>query len=247
MKALILAAGYATRLYPLTLETPKHMLEVGGRPMVDWVLDRLEPLEKLDRIYLVTNGKFAPAFERWAGSGEGRSVTVIDDGTTSEDDRLGAIGDMGFVIDREQLDDDLLVIAGDNLFTGSIEGFVAEGRQRDSPVLAVYDVGDPELMSELNTIETDEDGRITYFEEKPERAKSTLAGIALYWYPRSVLPLIHTYLAEQDNYDQPGRLVEWLYRRTPVYAWELPGTWYDIGTQEQLDSARAEFASQSAH
>jgi len=243
MKALILAAGYATRLYPLTLETPKHLLEVGGRPMVDWVLDRLGSLDGLDRVYLVTNGKFAPAFEAWGH--EGRSVTVIDDGTTSEDDRLGAIGDIGFVLDQEGIEDDLLVIAGDNLFTGSIEGFVAEGRKRGKPVLAVYDVGDPELMRQLNTIETDSDGRITYFEEKPERAKSTLAGIALYWYPRETLPLIHTYLAEQENHDQPGRLVEWLYTRTPVYAWELPGTWYDIGTPEQLEAARAAFAARS--
>jgi glucose-1-phosphate thymidylyltransferase len=242
VKALILAAGYATRLYPLTLETPKHLLDVGGKPMVDWVLDRLEPLDGLDTIYLVTNGKFAPAFEQWAGSGDGRSVIVIDDGTTNEDDRLGAIGDIGFVLDREQIDDDLLVIAGDNLFTGGIDGLVAEGRRREQPVLAVYDVGDPELMPHFNTIETDADGRITYFEEKPQRAKSTLAGIAIYWYPRHVLPLIHTYLAEQENHDQPGRLVEWLYTRLPVFAWELPGTWYDIGTHEQLEAARADFA-----
>jgi glucose-1-phosphate thymidylyltransferase len=246
MKALILAAGYATRLYPLTLETPKHLLEVGGRTMVDWVLDRLEPLEGLDGVYLVTNGKFAPAFERWAGSGEGRSVIVIDDGTTSEDDRLGAIGDIGFVLDREGIDDDLLVIAGDNLFTGSIEGFAAEGRRRGAPVLAVYDVGDLSLMPQFNTVETDGDGRITYFEEKPQRATSTRAGIALYWYPHAVLPLIHTYLAEQENHDQPGRLIEWLYTRTPVYAWELPGTWYDIGTPEQLEAARADFDAKSA-
>jgi glucose-1-phosphate thymidylyltransferase len=242
VKALILAAGYATRLYPLTLETPKHLLEVGGKTMVDWVLDRLEPLDGLDGVYLVTNGKFAPAFEKWAGSGEGRNVIVIDDGTTNEDDRLGAIGDMGFVIEREQIEDDLLVIAGDNLFTGGLEGFVAEGRRREQPVLAVYDVGDPELMPQFNTIETDLDGRITYFEEKPAKAKSTLAGIAIYWYPRHVVPLIHTYLAEQENHDQPGRLVEWLYTRMPVYAWELPGKWYDIGTPEQLEAARADFA-----
>ena len=241
MKALILAAGYATRLYPLTLETPKHLLEVGGRPMVDWVLDRLDPLDGLDGIYMVTNGKFAPAFEAWAVQRPGRAVKVIDDGTTSEDDRLGAIGDIGLVLDSEEVDDDLIVVAGDNLFTGSIDGFVAEGRERERPVLAVHDVGDAALMSQYNTVETDEDGRITYFEEKPERARSTLAGIALYWYPRQVLPLIHTYLAETNNPDQPGRLVEWLYERTPVYVWQLPGAWYDIGTPEQLESARADF------
>ena len=166
----------------------------------------------------------------------------------NEDDRLGAIGDIGLVLDRESIDDDdLLVVAGDNLFTGGIEGFVAEGRRRRQPVLAVYDVGDPDLMSQFNTIETDADGRITYFEEKPERTRSTLAGIALYWYPQSALPLIHRYLAEEENHDQPGRLVEWLYPRVPVYAWELPGEWYDIGTPEQLEAARAQFATNPAH
>ncbi len=243
MKALILAAGYATRLYPLTLETPKHLLEVGGRPMVDWVLDRLDALDGLDEVYLVTNAKFAPAFEDWASGLRGRAVKVIDDGTTSEEDRLGAIGDIGLVLDREEVDDDVVVIAGDNLFTGSIDGFAAEGRERQRPVLAVHDVGDPELMSHYNTVQTDEDGRITYFEEKPEQARSTLAGIALYWYPRQVLPLIHAYLAEANNPDQPGRLVEWLYMRTPVYVWELPGDWYDIGTPEQLEAARVDFAT----
>jgi glucose-1-phosphate thymidylyltransferase len=246
VKALILAAGYATRLYPLTLETPKHLLEVGGKPMVEWVLDRLDPLDGLDGVYLVTNAKFAPAFEDWSSRRAGRSVRVIDDGTTSEDDRLGAIGDIGLVLDREEIDDDLVVVAGDNLFTGSIEGFVAEGRKREQPILAVTDVGDPELMSQFNTVETDEEGRITYFEEKPAEVRSTLAGIALYWYPRHVLSLVHTYLAETDNPDQPGRLIEWLYARVPVYVWELPGEWYDIGTPEQLEAARAEFDAKAA-
>ncbi len=247
MKALILAAGYATRLYPLTETTPKHLLEIGGRPMIDWVLERLDPLDGLDAVYLATNAKFAPAFAAWAAAREGGQVVVIDDGTTSEDDRLGAIGDIGLVLDREAIDDDLIVVAGDNLFTGRIEGLVDEGRRRERPVLAVYDVGDPELMSQFNTVETDTDGRITYFEEKPERARSTLAGIALYWYPREVLPLIHTYLGEANNPDQPGRLVEWLYTRTPVYTWELRGKWYDIGTPEQLEAARVEFDTHAAH
>ena len=243
MKAVVLAAGYATRLRPLTDTWAKELLPVGGRPILDAIVESIASVDEVDGIHVVTNARKAPAFHEWA---RGRDVHVHDDGTSSNDDRLGAIGDMQFVIDREGIDDDLLVIAGDNLFTGSIEGFVAEGRRREKPVLAVYDVGDLSLMPQFNTIETDSDGRITYFEEKPQRATSTRAGIALYWYPQRVLPLIHTYLSEQENHDQPGRLIEWLYSRTPVYAWELPGTWYDIGTPEQLEAARADFATESA-
>ena len=242
MKAVVLAAGYATRLYPLTLETPKQLLEVGGRPIVDYVVDALRTVEGLDRIYLVTNAKFAPRFRGWA-DGRGGDVTVIDDGTESDETRLGAIGDLGLVIEREGLDDDLIVVAGDNLFTATLEEFAALGRERRAPVLAVHDVGDPEQMSKYNTIELDGEDRITYFEEKPERASSTLAGIALYLYPRETLPLVRRYLAEGNNPDQPGRLVEWLYPQLPFYVWRLPGEWYDIGSAETLEAAGEAFAA----
>jgi glucose-1-phosphate thymidylyltransferase len=242
MTGLILAAGYATRLYPLTLDTPKGLLDIGGRPMVDWVLDALRTIPGLGETFLVTNARFAPSFLDWAPPG----VTVVDDGTRSDDDRLGAIGDIGFVIEQAGIDDDIAVIAFDNLFLASLEGFATLARERRAPVLAVHDVGDPELMPQYNTIETAADGRITYFEEKPERAQSTLAGIALYWYPQAALPLVRRYLDEGNNPDQPGRLIEWLYSRTPVYVWELPGDWYDIGTPAQLEQARAEFVTKSA-
>ncbi len=238
MKGLVLAAGYATRLYPLTLDTPKPLLEVGGRPMVDWALDALRSAGVED-VYLVTNAKFAPQFEAWAPPG----VTVVDDGTTSEDDRLGAIGDIGFVLERTGLDDDLIVIAGDNLFEAGIVDFAALGHERDAPVLAIHDIGDLGQMSRYNTTHFDGDGRITYFEEKPQNAASTLAGTALYFYPRRALPLIRQYLAEGNNPDQPGRLVQWLYPRTACYVWRLPGEWYDVGSLDQLESARAEFAA----
>ena len=234
MKALVLAAGYATRLYPLTLDRPKALLEVGGRPMLDHVLGRLEDMG-VDETIVVTNAKFTPHFEEWATDKE--SVLIVNDGTTSNDDRLGAIGDTAFVLDQTGLDDDLVVVAGDNLFGEDVSGFATYGQVVDAPVLAVHDVGDLSLMGEYNQVEIDDEGRITFFEEKPEDARSSLAGVALYFYPRHSLPLIRRYLAEGNNPDQPGRLIEWLYPRTSVYTWRLPGEWYDIGSAETLQEA----------
>ena len=234
MRALVLAAGYATRLYPLTLDRPKALLEVGGRPMLDHVLERLQAMG-VDETIVVTNAKFTPHFEDWASERHG--VRIVNDGTTSNDDRLGAIGDIGFVLDRTGLEDDLVGVAGDNLFGEDISGFPAYGRDVDAPVLAVHDVGDLSRMREYNQVDVDDEGRILFFEEKPEEARSTLAGVALYYYPPRTLPLIRQYLDEKNNPDQPGRLIEWLYPRTPVYTWRLPGRWYDIGSAETLAEA----------
>jgi len=240
MKALVLAAGYATRLYPLTLDRPKALLEVGGKPMLDHVVERLLPMG-VDAVIVVTNAKFTPHFEEWA---QGKAdVTVVDDGTTSNDDRLGAIGDIGFVLDRLGLDEELVVVAGDNLFSDDISGFTVYGREVEAPVLAVHDVGDLSRMGEYNQVEVDDQGRIVFFEEKPTDPRTTFAGVALYYYPRHTLPLVRDYLADGNNPDQPGRLVEWLYPRTPVYTWRLPGRWYDIGSTETLEEADRIFSA----
>jgi glucose-1-phosphate thymidylyltransferase len=234
MKALVLAAGYATRLYPLTLDRPKALLEVGGEPMLDRVVERLRPMG-IEGVVVVTNAKFTPHFEEWARGKD--DVTVVNDGTTSNDDRLGAIGDIGFVLDELGIDEELVVVAGDNLFGADVSGLVPYGREVDAPVIAVHDVGDLERMHEYNQIEVDEEGRIVFFEEKPSAARTTLSGVALYYYPRQTLPLVRQYLEEGHNPDQPGRLVEWLYPRTPFYTWLLPGEWYDIGSAETLEEA----------
>jgi glucose-1-phosphate thymidylyltransferase len=234
MKALVLAAGYATRLYPLTLDRPKALLEVGGKPMLDHVVERLLPMG-VQGVVVVTNAKFTPHFEQWAQGKD--DVTIVNDGTTSNDDRLGAIGDIGFVLDGLGLDEELVVVAGDNLFSDDISGFTAFGREVDAPVLAVHDVGDLSRMGEYNQVEVDDHGRILFFEEKPSDPRTTFAGVALYYYPPQTLPLVRQYLEEGNNPDQPGRLIEWLYPRTPVYTWRLPGQWYDIGSTETLEEA----------
>jgi glucose-1-phosphate thymidylyltransferase len=245
MKILILAAGYATRLYPLTLTKPKPLLEVAGKPMIEHVLDNIAPIPGIDRVYVVTNDKFAAPFQQWAdhyrATKSKLNFTIINDGSTDDTNKLGAIGDLNLVLNREQLDDDLIVVAGDNLFSESIEKFGAFCREKNAPVLGVYDVGNLEEIKKYNAISIDDSGRITFFEEKPKVPQSTLTGIALYFYPRATLPLIRQYVAEGNNPDQPGRLVQWLYTRTPFYTWRVPGLWFDIGSKETLEEANRIF------
>jgi glucose-1-phosphate thymidylyltransferase len=193
---------------------------------------------------VITNAKFAGPFREFAASWQGPlKLLVVDDGTTTDDDRLGAIGDLDLVIRQEAADDDLLVAAGDSIFSeGGLAGFVRLSLDKNAPVIAVSDVGDVEAIKRYSAITTDADGRIVGFEEKPMKPESTLAGIALYFYPRSVLPLVSRYLEEGNNPDQPGRLVEWMYERTPFYTWHIPGRWYDIGSPETLEQADREFS-----
>jgi len=246
MKVLILAAGYATRLYPLTLTQPKPLLPVAGQPMIEYVLDNLAPIGGIDRVYVVTNAKFAGHFQQWSEAYRaGKSkldFTIVNDGSTDDRNKLGAIGDLNLVITRGKIGDDLIVVAGDNLFSQSLEDFGRHCRKMNAPVLAVYDVGSLEEIKKYNSISLDAAGRITFFEEKPAQPASTLTGIALYYYPKAVLPLIQQYVAEGNNPDQPGRLVQWLYPRTPVYTWRVPGIWFDIGSRESLEQAGQIFA-----
>src|ERR1700691_1372672 len=165
MKVLILAAGYATRLYPLTLTQPKPLLDVAGQPMIDYVLDNLAPIGGIDRVYVVTNAKFAGHFQKWADDYHATksklNFTIVNDGSTDDSNKLGAIGDIHLVLTREKIDDDLIVVAGDNLFSETLEGFGAVCRQRKAPVLAVYDVGSLEEIKKYSSITLDGSGKIT--------------------------------------------------------------------------------------
>jgi glucose-1-phosphate thymidylyltransferase len=246
VKLIVLAAGYATRLYPLTMDQPKPLLLVAQKPMLEHVLESLKAVTATDEIYIVTNAKFAGHFERWAEDYRtrhaGGPITIVNDQSTDDSNKLGAIGDINFVLSEAKIDDDIVVVAGDNLFSESLAAFGDFCREHDAPVLAVYDVGNLDEIKKYNAIETDQTGRITFFEEKPQHPKSTLTGIALYYYPQSTLPLIRQYVAEGNNPDQPGRLVQWLYPRTPFYVWRVPGIWYDVGSKETLEEANRIFA-----
>jgi glucose-1-phosphate thymidylyltransferase len=232
MNAIILAAGYATRLRPLTDTWAKELLPVGGRPIIDRIVEGLSAVDEIDAVHVVTNARKAPAFRAWA---EGRDVTVHDDGTTSNDDRLGAIGDMQFVIDTAGVHDDLLVIAGDNLFDFSLPDFVSFWRSKGrASAVAVRDVGSLELAAQYGIVALDGDGRVTDFVEKPADPPSTLAATATYLFHRDHAALVEGYLAAGQPADQPGRFVAWLQREEPVYGWVFDSTWYDIGNHEQL-------------
>jgi glucose-1-phosphate thymidylyltransferase len=225
---------------------PKPLLPVAGKPMIDYVLDNLSTIEGITRVYVVTNAKFAGQFQEWADARsrtEPRlAFTIVNDGSTDDTNKLGAIGDLHFVLERERVEDDLIVVAGDNLFSHPLTDFGRYCREKQAPVLAVYDVGNLDEIRKYNAITIDGDRRITFFEEKPQHPSSTITGIALYYYPRHTLPMIRQYVAEGNNPDQPGRLVQWLYPRTPFYTWPVPGLWYDIGSKETLEEANRIFA-----
>jgi glucose-1-phosphate thymidylyltransferase len=231
MKSLVLAAGYATRLRPLTENRAKPLLHVGGRPIADWILDKIAEVEAVDEVHLVTNARFAPDFEQWSG---GR-VHVHDDGTTSNENRLGAIGDIAFVVDRAGWDgEDLLVIAGDNLFDFSLAAYVDFWRGKEGSAIAVYEHPVRDLVREYSVVQLDPDDRVVGFEEKPETPESNLISVATYIYHRAHIALLHAYLAEGNPPDQPGYFIGWLYSRAPVYGYRFSGEWLDIGDRSQL-------------
>ena len=199
--------------------------------MVDWILDRIRDVDDVHEVHVVTNAKFAPAFRAWAPAG----VVVHDDGTGNEDDRLGAIGDIAFV---DLAGDDLLVIAGDNLFDFSLRDFVEFWRPKEgASALALYDVGDVELARKYGIVELGEGGRVVSFLEKPEEPPSTLAATATYVFHRDHVGLVRRYLDESNSPDQPGRFVAWLQGREPVYGYRFEGEWLDIGDRGQLREA----------
>lgn len=234
MKAIILAAGYATRLRPLTESIAKPLLPVGGRPMIEWILDRLSGIAGLEGVHVVTNSRYAADFERWARGHDG--VRVHDDGTTSNEDRRGAIGDIAFTVDSAGLEgDDLLVVAGDNLFDFELAGMADFWRAKGvASCVGVYDVGDWQLIRQYGVVALDSDDRVTEFVEKPDDPPSTLAAIAIYLYHRQHVPLVRRYLDDGNPPDQPGNLVAWLHRREPVYGYRFEGEWLDIGDKQQL-------------
>jgi glucose-1-phosphate thymidylyltransferase len=246
MKALILAAGYATRLYPLTKNKAKPLLPVAGKPIINYLVDRLNAIDEIDEIFVVTNRKFAGDFEQWAAdASSAKPIVAINDGTTSDDDKLGAIGDIGFVIEQQAVDEPMLIAGGDNIFTFDLGPFVEFFRTHGSTV-GLHELDDTEAVKRYNEIMLDERGRIVSFREKPPDPKSNLFAICLYLYTAADVARIAQYLREGNNPDAPGHYVAWLYTRTDVYGCPLGGAWYDIGDLDAYREADGFFTQQRA-
>ncbi|SHG97417.1 sugar phosphate nucleotidyltransferase [Halobaculum gomorrense] len=231
MKAVVLAGGYATRLWPITRNRPKMLLPVGDGTVIDEIFGDLEADDRVDEVFVSTNERFAGEFEAYLAESDFEKPTVSVEDTTAESEKFGVVGALAQLIDRENVDDDLVVVAGDNLISFDVSEFVDFFAEKGTPALAAYDVGSRERAKSYGLVELEGD-RVVNFQEKPENPKSTLVSIACYAFPQETLPDFDEYLSDGNNPDEPGWFIQWLQSRQPVHAFTFEEAWFDIGTPE---------------
>jgi len=240
MKCLILAAGYATRLYPLTENFPKPLLKVGDKTILDWLVDDIDTAGAVDGYVVISNHKFAHHFEEWART-KAQNITVVDDGTDSNETRLGAVRDIQFAIDRLDIDDEMLVIAGDNVLDFSLTGLIAYARKKGTSCIMRYYEANGEKLTKCGIAEVDENDRIISLEEKPQHPKSHWCCPPFYFYTREDARLVQRGIDSGCGVDAPGSYIAWLCTQTAVHAMEMPGRRYDIGDTKSYDAVRKEY------
>lgn len=247
MKAIILCAGYATRLYPLTLDKPKPLLDIAGKPMIEYIMDRIIGIDELDEIYIVTNNKFCKHFQDWAESFNfSKKIEIINDGTNTEDDRLGAIGDIHYVVDNKKINEEVLIIAGDNLFEFDLKKLNRFFLQKNSSVIALYDVKDLELIKgKYGAVELNQENKVVDVEEKPMNPKTTLANTACYIFAKNDVIELEKCIREHDKPDNLGDFVKYLSMKKDVFGLPFEEKWVDIGNKEQLAEARKHYEKTS--
>lgn len=241
MKCLFLAAGYATRLYPLTENFPKPLLEVAGKPILDWLIDDMTQSGLIDEFIVISNHKFAHIFEDWAAKHSQLSIKVIDDGTSSNETRLGAVKDIQFAIEQLQLDDNLLVMAGDNLLDFSLADFIRYAIGKQATCIMRYYEANEARLHKSGVAEVAADDRVLSFVEKPAEPRSHWCVPAFYYYIREDSHKIQQAIDNGCGTDAPGSFISWLCGQTNVYAWEMPGQRYDIGNLESYEQVKRIF------
>lgn len=244
MKAIILAAGYATRLYPLTKDRPKALLPVGGRPILDYITDEIAAIGEIDKLIVISNDLFFKNFKKWADEkqpGYPKEIIVINDNTTDDTNKLGAIGDLQYTINKLELDDDIVVIAGDNLFTYRLEDSYKIFKETYTDLILAKQIDDVNELRRMAVGILDENNVIVDMEEKPKNPKSDIAFFATYFYRKDTVKLIDKYLKEGNSPDAPGNFPAWLYTRKKVLAHLFEGQCYDIGTFESYEEVQKLF------
>ena len=245
MKAIIPAAGYATRMYPLTENKPKGLLPVANKPMIEHVISKILGIEDVDEIFVVTNEKFYSQFLEWSKSFECKvPVKILNDGTTSNGDRLGSIGDINFVLEHAKIDDDIIIVNSDNLFTFNLAKIAAFFKEKKTPVIAMYDTRDLGQACKMGAPETNETGKVTGFVEKPPEPTSTLCSIGIYLYPKDVVPMFRQYIDEGNSADKTGEFVAWLFKRKETFGFSFDAAedkWFDIGDLEMYEAVKEGF------
>jgi len=237
MKAVVLCAGYATRLYPLTEEKPKALLLVKGKPILSYIVEKLNRIEGIDNIFIVSNDRFYTHFKLWLEKQDETTknkTKIVNDETTGNENRLGAIGDLRLIIQKENIDDDILVVLGDNLFDANLNEMADFFKKIRETTVGVYDVKKFEEAKKFGIVKI-ENGKIISFEEKPENPKSTLSSMGIYIYTKSDLGKIKEYMKTDNSKDGPGHLVKYLMSIKDVYAFQFRERWFDIGSKESYE------------
>ncbi|MBR2336983.1 MAG: NTP transferase domain-containing protein [Clostridia bacterium] len=240
MKCLILAAGYATRLYPLTENFPKSLLKVQDKTILDHLVDDIDTMGEVDEYVIISNHKFFPHFTDWANA-KAQKITVIDDGTTSNDNRLGAVKDIEFAIDSLKIDDDMLIIAGDNVLDFSLTKFITYAKQKDTSCVMRYFEGDKVRLTKSGVLTIDHSDRVINMVEKPAEPQSNWCCPPFYFYKAKDSKLIAKAIEDGCGTDAPGSYVAWLCSKTDVHAMEMPGKRYDIGNLESYKKVQEEY------
>jgi glucose-1-phosphate thymidylyltransferase len=244
MKIIILAAGYATRLYPLTLDTPKCLLPVSGKSILDRLLQKIAAIKEAESVWIVTNAKFFEKINAWKDSSQPKLFTkIVNDGTLSNETRRGAIADWDLAMEEAGRKSDVLLLAGDNLFESDLDGFIEFCRSKKGFVcVGLHDIKRRQLAAKkYGVLHIDAKGEVLSFEEKPDEPKSSLVGMGVYYFPKTMLSRVKEYLKEKENKDAPGHFIRWLVGRERIFGFLFPGMWYDIGDLRALENANRLF------
>jgi len=245
-KAVIPAAGYGTRLYPLTLDKPKALIDIAGKPIIEHLINKIIELGSIDEIIIITNHKFYDNFKNWLNNNPQKiKIQIFDDGTTDNENRLGAIGDVIFGLDQAKINDHILWLSSDNIFNFNLKRMSDLFIEKNKDVIAAYDVKDINEAKKMGVLTADKNGKIIDFEEKPEEPKSTLCSPGYYIFTSDTIKLFNTYVKEGNPPDKPGDFIKWLYKKKDVYiyTYDRPDDkWFDIGTMETLALAEKELS-----